>query len=276
MSLHRNVLIETVGLRVEDLVCDAGPHDAPFEEQHAEACVAILDSGAFRYRSGAGAALLVPGSCLLGNAGACFECSHEHHRGDRCLSFHFRADCLEDAAASVSGLRRATFGSAHLPARAANLPLLSRALVARDREDGELLEECAFELLVHALGGGEPNAGAARVSRRDGERIAEAVRIIDRTPDTAPGIETLAAAVHTSPFHFLRTFKQVVGMPPRQYVLYARLTRAARRIATTMDAIGGIALDCGFGDLSTFARQFRRAFGCRPQEYRARMRRSAH
>jgi AraC-like DNA-binding protein len=276
MTMHRNVLFETAGFRVEDLVCDAGPHDAPFEEQHAEACVAILDSGAFRYRSGAGDALLVPGSCLLGNAGACFECSHEHHRGDRCLSFHFQADFVEYAATTVPGLRRAAFGRAHLPAHNASLPLLSRALAARDRADGELLEECAFELLVHALGDGEAIACPVRVSRRDGERIAEALRMIAHADDTVPGIETLAAAVHTSPFHFLRTFKQVVGMPPRQYVLYSRLTRAARRLTTTAEAIGGIALDCGFGDLSTFARQFRRAFGCRPQEYRARGRRSAH
>src|SRR2546430_5544229 len=30
--------------------------------------------------------LMTPGSLLLGNAGQCFECGHEHGLGDRCLS----------------------------------------------------------------------------------------------------------------------------------------------------------------------------------------------
>ena len=38
---------------------------------------------------------MTPGSLLLGNAGQCFECGHEHGIGDRCLSFSYAPDYFE-------------------------------------------------------------------------------------------------------------------------------------------------------------------------------------
>ena len=38
---------------------------------------------------------MTPGSLLLGNEGACFECGHQHSRGDRCLAFHFSPEVFE-------------------------------------------------------------------------------------------------------------------------------------------------------------------------------------
>ncbi len=65
--------------------------------------------GTFQYRSRQGSAVLVPGSVLLGNAGACFECGHEHGHGDRCLAFHCTPEFLDTVASGVSGARRTTF-----------------------------------------------------------------------------------------------------------------------------------------------------------------------
>ena len=72
-----------------------------------------------------------------------------------------------------------------------------------------------------------------------------------------------------SPYHFLRTFRQVAGMTPHQYVLRTRLHRAAVRLRRTDDAISAIAYDAGFNDLSTFNRRFRRVMGSSPGLYRA-------
>src|SRR5215470_14489356 len=89
MSMSMLLLASGPGWRVEDVVCSAGPHDRPFEEQHDLVCVAAVRRGTFEYRTPDGRATLVPGALMLGNPGACFECSHEHGVGDRCLSFHF-------------------------------------------------------------------------------------------------------------------------------------------------------------------------------------------
>ena len=77
------------GWAVFDVVCTAGPMDRPFEEQHARTSIAIVVSGTFQYRSPAGCELMTPGSLLLGNAGDCFRCSHQHGTGDRCVSFSY-------------------------------------------------------------------------------------------------------------------------------------------------------------------------------------------
>ena len=71
-----------------------------------------------------------------------------------------------------------------------------------------------------------------------------------------------------SPYHFLRTFRAVVGMTPHQYVLRPRLHRAALLLRRTTQPVAGIAFDCGFGDLSTFNRRFKRVMGASPSEYR--------
>ena len=82
---------------------------APFEERHDGVCIAAVTGGTFHYRSTLGSAVLAPrGPCCLGNDCHCFECSHEHGIGDRCLSFRFTPEFLERVVSRVPGARRAS------------------------------------------------------------------------------------------------------------------------------------------------------------------------
>ena len=60
------VLARGKGWAVSDIICTAGPHDRPFEEQHSSASIAIVVSGTFQYRSSIGQELMTPASVLLG------------------------------------------------------------------------------------------------------------------------------------------------------------------------------------------------------------------
>jgi AraC family transcriptional regulator len=71
-----------------------------------------------------------------------------------------------------------------------------------------------------------------------------------------------------SPYHFLRTFRQVIGMTPHQYILRARLHHAATRLRESTDPVSAIAFRAGFKDLATFNRRFRRLIGMTPSSYR--------
>ena len=71
-----------------EYLCTAGPHDPVFEERHDDFAIVAVVQGSFRYRSPAGTALLYPGALMLGNHGNCYECGHDHGRGDRCVVFH--------------------------------------------------------------------------------------------------------------------------------------------------------------------------------------------
>ncbi|HEX9602943.1 MAG TPA: helix-turn-helix domain-containing protein [Myxococcales bacterium] len=57
---------------------------------------------------------------------------------------------------------------------------------------------------------------------------------------------------------------------PHQYLVGARLRRAARLLLTTSLPVTEVALEAGFGDLSNFIRTFRRAAGRSPRAFRLR------
>jgi transcriptional regulator GlxA family with amidase domain len=57
-------------------------------------------------------------------------------------------------------------------------------------------------------------------------------------------------------------------MTPHQFLLHMRLRRAATRLKRTRESIAAIAFETGFGDLSTFNKQFRRLLGRTPREFR--------
>lgn len=48
MSLRARVLAQGAGWRVMDVVCNAGPADRPFEEQHELVGVAFVTAGTFQ------------------------------------------------------------------------------------------------------------------------------------------------------------------------------------------------------------------------------------
>jgi AraC-like DNA-binding protein len=271
MALTSRLLASGPGWTVRDAVCTSGPHDRSFEEQHDAVSIAAVTEGTFQYRTASGRAVLAPGSILLGNAGACFECGHEHGVGDRCIAFHFAPALLEAIVAAVPGARRVTFAVPHLPPLLELLPLLAAAEAARDEADAAELEELALRLAGAVTAAVSDSKRAARApSPRDERRVSEALRRIEAQADESLALSGMARAAGMSPYHFLRTFRLVAGMTPHQYVLRTRLSRAAVRLRTTGDPVSAIAFDAGFGDLSTFNRRFRRVMGCSPGAYRAR------
>jgi AraC-like DNA-binding protein len=231
--------------------------------------ISAVTQGTFQYRSRQGSAMLVPGAVLLGNAGACFECGHEHGHGDRCLAFHCTPEFLDTIASDV-GARHSSFSVSSLPPLPQLMPVLAEAEAARDNRDAGAFEELALRLagaVVALLS--QTTRDSRRPTSRDERRVTAAVRWIEEHADERLSLHDLARDAGLSPYHFLRTFRQVAGMTPHQYVLRTRLHRAAVRLRRTEDAVSGIAYDAGFDDLSTFNRRFRRLMGTTPGRYRA-------
>jgi AraC family transcriptional regulator len=279
MSLAAKLLASGTGWSVSDFVCTSGPRDPCYVEQHHAYSIALVTEGNFQYRTAQGSALMTPGSLLLGNEGACFECGHPHSRGDRCLAFHFSPEVFESVVAATPGARRLALAAARLPPVPSALAVLAAALALREESGSEPSEfqELALRLagVVCAALNEERSVSRRPPTPRDERRVAAALRRIESQQGARLSLESLAAEAAVSPCHFLRIFEQVVGATPGQYMLSTRLRHAAVRLRRSNDAIATVALDCGFDDLSTFNRQFRRATGMPPGAYRAQRDRSS-
>lgn len=258
------------GWKVSEFVCRAGPEDRKFEEQHEWYSIAAVVSGTFLYRSEGGTHLLHPGALLLGNHGTCYECGHDHGRGDRCMAFQFTPELFGEIAAASAGSGRFAFPAAMIPAGGEMAATVASAVAASDSP--ERAEEWALHLAetIVRYASGEGSAAPGTVSARDERRIGAALRQLEREFAEPVDIEMLARVARMTKYHFIRTFKRVIGVTPYQFVLETRLRETARRLVQSNTPISRTALEAGFGDLSTFNARFRRRFGISPTAYRQR------
>lgn len=265
--IRARLLAQGTGWRAEEVICRCGPLDQPFEERHDWTAVAAVVGGVFTYRSDRGRAVMTSGSLMLGSAGQSFQCGHEHGTGDRCISFHFSPDFIEEVVSGLKGIDRTAFTRPGLAPVERLLPLLTEAqFLARspDPLHGEQLAlamaAAAFSLDQDAIPA-PPNAG-------EEAGACQAVRIIeDRLAETLT-IAGLARDVGMTRRRFATCFRRAIGVTPYNYILSRRLEAAAERLRTGSGSVLEIALDAGFGDLSEFTRRFRAKYGSPPGAYR--------
>lgn len=81
-------------------------------------------------------------------------------------------------------------------------------------------------------------------------------------------VSHLAALAGVSCRQLERRFRNAMGVSPTDFIIRARLDEACRRLRTSGDSIGRIAIDLQFYDQSAFTRLFRKHLGIRPSEFR--------
>jgi AraC family transcriptional regulator len=268
------ILARGAGWTVADVVCTCGPQDRPFEEQHDRYVIALVLAGSFQHRSPLGRGLLTPGGLMLGNPGHGFECSHEHGEGDRCVSFWYEPEYFEQLSVEAGiPLVDVGFRVAHLPALREWSWLAAHIGAGATASSDVSWEEIGVQLATSALRLGTGDSRTPRAAPSNAEaRVTKTVRTIDRHPDASLTLDALAREAGLSRYHFLRTFEQLTGITPHQYVRRARLREAGMRLIAEPGSVLNIALDCGFGDVSAFNRAFRTEFGMSPRAFRSHVR----
>lgn len=255
-----------------DVHCRAGRRDRPCPEEHDRWTVAVVRRGAFNYRAGDTNQTysLRPGWLLLGRSRATYECSHDHEGGDDCLALSFASEVIEQVASSTSGCRGEFFPTPVL-GPVTRVAALMAGLAGGTGDFDESVYDIVSSLLAH-VHHARPSP-AANIGSAHRACIDFAMTEIERTCQGPVKLAHLARAAGLSPFHFLRVFRRVTGITPHQYVLSARLRRAAPLLLDTSLSVTEVAYEVGFEDLSNFVRTFHRAVGCSPGAFRRRARR---
>lgn len=79
-------------------------------------------------------------------------------------------------------------------------------------------------------------------------------------------LEQLARLAKLSPFHLLRTFRDIVGLPPHAYLTHIRVMQAKQLLRIGVPLVD-VALLVGFADQSHFTKHFKRIVGVSPGLY---------
>lgn len=258
-------------MRVTEYRCPLEKGAPVAAEQFSRATISIVRSGVFGFRSDRDVQLLSTGFVLLANPGQCYEISHDHGGGDRCLTFRVDDAVLEEIAGRDprSTVTRYFTRSVlpPIPRVEALRVLAEQRLAAGGAELG--LEELGLALTVCVL---EHTTSPARrvpaATPRTREAVFAALDHVERNASEGCSLSRLAAVVGLSPYHFLRQFKREVGLTPYRFVMQTRIRNAIELLRDTRLPVTDIALSVGFGDLSNFIHSFRRELGCSPSQFR--------
>lgn len=106
---------------------------------------------------------------------------------------------------------------------------------------------------------------------RDGERIKIMLQYIQEHYNGELTLAKIAKSASVSENECLRCFRSMIGSTPIQYVRQVRVQKATDLLISTNRKISDIGAECGFQEMSYFAKIFRELKGCTPGEFRRKI-----
>lgn len=97
--------------------------------------------------------------------------------------------------------------------------------------------------------------------------IESAKKQLECYPEKKLSIDEMSRSAYISKYHFIKSFKQAVGLTPHQFQIQNRI-RKAQHMLNRIDSMTEVALTTGFCDQSHFIKHFEKYFGLTPTEYK--------
>jgi AraC-like DNA-binding protein len=163
-------------------------------------------------------------------------------------------------------------GSEALRLLAGYADLMTGTAEAMSPELSRLAGTHVCDLAALALGVRRDAAEVAKGRGLRAARLQAIVADIERNLGARNVRPAVLAARHRVTPRYVHKLFEAEGTTLSRYVLGRRLARVHRMLTDpryAACAIGGVAYDAGFGDLSTFNREFRRRYGATPSDVRA-------
>jgi AraC family transcriptional regulator len=98
--------------------------------------------------------------------------------------------------------------------------------------------------------------------------VEQVIRTMRARPEEELSLERMAEIAGTSPFHFLRIFRQLTGVPPVHFLSALRLAEAKRLLLSTDRSVTDICFEVGYNSLGTFTTRFTQLVGLPPARLR--------
>lgn len=126
-----------------------------------------------------------------------------------------------------------------------------------------ILQAFVVELLrIHNIQGDMP-----KKSTRD-IQIAPALGYVKGHYSEEIKIQNLAEVCGISETHFRRIFQECMNMGPNDYINVIRIQEASKLLLKSFATMEEIAFLVGYGDVSTFTRNFKKMFGMTPYQWK--------
>jgi AraC family transcriptional regulator len=276
--LHRSTAVGITDVRCRPASCACGA-----EEESTSHSIAFPRAGVFVKHVGRQQVVADCNQVMFFNGGETYQVSHPVLGGDDCTSFAFAEDILLDALSRFEpGLRdkpEAPFEFTDAPNEPRTMFFVHRLRqILRSGEAGGLaVDEMSLDLLTAVIEatyrsrGRRPLPTPTRARHVQRERAEAAKQFLASRFETPLGLADVGRAVHYSPYHLARFFRQLVGIPIHQYLIRLRLGAALERLADGAADLTELALDLGYSSHSHFSEAFRRVFGCAPSDFRHRL-----
>ena len=289
-TLTFRTLYESPVVSVRDYDCHAERGGPAAEESSESNNVVLLRHGAFSKHFGRRGVTADVNHAAFFSKGSNYRVSHPADCGDRGTVFVASPRVLDDM---VCELDPALADRPDRPFPFVTGPCdtgvfwrhreLVRRLEQGDADPPEPLwaDVTALQLVADVLEAAFARHGLARRPRRDGtdadhvERAEAAKSYLAGRLGDRITLDGVARAVHASPFHLARLFREHTGLPLHKYLTRLRLRAALEQLAGGASDLTALALALGFSSHSHFADAFRREFGRTPSAVRGTLGRRA-
>lgn len=106
-------------------------------------------------------------------------------------------------------------------------------------------------------------------AKKNLDKLKAVIKYVELNYASPMTIAQMADLAGFSESHFMKYFKQAMGVPFTSYLNSYRLTMAGRLLLQSDDTILSIATEVGFDNLSYFNRAFKKQYGMTPSAYRS-------
>lgn len=242
---------------------------------HPRIMLVTRGSVAVRRRDGGdgGSAQLMPGKAWLVPAGE--PLSYDWARaGQGAREMTTIVLPAAELVATADALRRRRRGPADLPKvmliedRVVRSVLVELSHAMASGVDELYAQSSAAFLLAHLLSHYGTGAPGSLAAGREDARVRTAIEFMRASLSLPVSLADIAASAGLSPYHFLRVFRTVTGMPPLRFLTRMRIDAARRHLQDGDLSVTEIAALCGFSSASQFSTAFRRETGLAPREFR--------